>query len=525
MIRTFKDYSGNFSERCDVCVIGSGPGGGVVAKELSEQGHSVVLLEEGGHYTVNEWDGRPAKGLSMMYRGGGTTGTLGNPFISITLGKCIGGTSTVNSATCFRTPGPILKKWRDELGLDTMNEANLNPYFDRVEKIVNVTELPWDVLGNNANVVKRGCDVLGHTCRPLKHNVKDCKGCGPCQFGCPENAKQSVNVTYIPLADKKGARIYANCRADSVIINNGVAAGVRATVVDPKTGRGVYDVTVDAKAVVVSCGSLLSPSFLRWSGLKNRHIGRHLQIHPAGRVVALMDEVVEGWKGVSQGAYVDDFEDEGIMLEGVMVHPSLMLAALPGVGAAHKEMALNYRNLAAFGVMVHDETEGRVLKGYHPKRRKGVLATYMIKRSDADKLKRGIAYLSRIFFAAGARRVYTGISSMPVLNTMEDADRLLKHRIKPNHIETMAFHPLGTCRMAAGPALGAVDKYGESFEVKNLYVADGSIIPTSLGVNPQITIMAVSNLVADAISARLGGLRGRDIAAAGKKRGSTAVRR
>ena len=126
---------------------------------------------------------------------------MGNPFISITLGKCIGGTSTVNSATCFRTPGAILKKWRDELGLDAMSEETLNPYFDRVEKIVNVTELPWDVLGNNAKIVKRGCDSLGYTCRPLRHNVKDCKGCGPCQFGCPENAKQSVNVTYIPMAD------------------------------------------------------------------------------------------------------------------------------------------------------------------------------------------------------------------------------------------------------------------------------------------------------------------------------------
>ena len=516
MIRTFKDYKGSFTERCDVCVIGSGPGGGVVAKELAEKGRSVVLLEEGGHYTVDDWDGRPAKGLAMLYRGGGATGTMGNPFISLTLGKCIGGTSTVNSATCFRTPGRILKKWRDELGLDTMNEETLNPYFDRVEKIVNVTELPWDVLGNNANIVKRGCDALGYHCGPLRHNVRDCQGCGPCQFGCPENSKQSVNVTYIPLADRKGARIYANCRADRVVIEGGSAAGVEATVLDPKTGKGAYTVTVEAKAVVVSCGAMISPSFLRWSGLENRHIGRHLQIHPAGRVVALMDEVVEGWKGVSQGAYVDDFENEGIMLEGVMVHPSLLLAALPGVGPEHKEMALRYRNLAAFGVMIHDETEGRVHRGYPPKKGKGILASYMIRRSDTEKLKRGIAYLARIFFAAGARRVYTSISRMPVLESMEDAGRLLTLRVRPNQIETMAFHPLGTCRMASGPALGVVDKNGESFEVKNLYVADGSIIPSSLGVNPQITIMAVSNLVADAIDERLGsgGTPG-----GGKKRG------
>ena len=142
MIKTIQDYSGDITESCDVCVIGSGPGGGVAAKELAEKGLSVVLLEEGGHFTVKEWDGKPVKGLIDMYRNGGTTGTMGNPFISLTLGKCIGGTSTVNSATCFRTPSPVLKKWRDELGLAAMTVETLDPYFDRVEKIINVTEYP-----------------------------------------------------------------------------------------------------------------------------------------------------------------------------------------------------------------------------------------------------------------------------------------------------------------------------------------------------------------------------------------------
>jgi choline dehydrogenase-like flavoprotein len=217
-----------------------------------------------------------------------------------------------------------------------------------------------------------------------------------------------------------------------------------------------------------------------------------------------MKETVKGWQGVSQGAYIDDFEDEGIMMEGIMVHPSLLLAALPGVGHEHKEMAVKYNNLAAFGVMVHDETEGRVLKGQSPKRRGGVMATYMIKKADADKLKRAIAYLAKIFFAAGALRVYTAISKMPSIDSVEDADRLLEMRVKPNQIETMAFHPLGSCRMASGQEQGAVDGSGESFEVKNLFVADASIIPTSLGVNPQITIMALSNYVADGIARRLG---------------------
>ena len=246
---------------------------------------------------------------------------------------------------------------------------------------------------------------------------------------------------------------------------------------------------------------MITPSLLKQSGLKNRNIGKHLQIHPAGRVVAMMNEKVEGWKGVSQGAYVDDFEDEGITLEGVFIPPSLMLPALPGVGMEHKEMSEKYNYLSAFGVMVIDKTTGRVLKGWKGMNR--VLATYFIRKSDTENLKKGIAYLCRIFFAAGAEKAYTGISKMPILYSMDDVDKLLKLKIKPNHLETMAFHPLGSARMAASPEHGAVNKQGETFDVKNLYVADGSVIPTSLGVNPQISIMTISTIIAEGISERL----------------------
>jgi len=502
-LKVFKDYISDIEESCDVCVIGSGPGGAVAAKELAEKGYSVILLEEGGHYTKEDWNSKPVDGLLNLYRDAGTTGTLGNPFISLTLGRCIGGSSTVNSATCFRTPDAVFKSWNRDLGLDNITPEAMNSYYEDVEKTINVTELPWEVLGQNAMVVKRGCDKLGLNCRPLKHNVKDCHGCGPCQLGCPDGAKQSMDVTYVPLAEKHGARIYANCRAEKIIIKNKKVRGVKASVVEPKTDRVVYNVKINARFVVVSCGALITPSLLKRSGVKNRNLGKHLQIHPGGRVVALMNEKVEGWKGVSQGVYVDDFEDEGIMLEGVFIHPSLMLSAIPGIAGEHKELALKYNNLAAFGVMAHDETTGRVHRGLSPGIFNRVYATYFIKKRDTDKLKRGIAYMAKIFFAAGAERVYTAISKKPVLHSFEDADELLKMSVKPNQIETMAFHPLGSCRMAADRKLGAVDKYGESFDVENLYVADGSIIPTSLGVNPQLTIMALSAYVAEAISKKI----------------------
>lgn len=503
MITTFEDYRSDLHLACDVCIIGSGPGGAVVAKELAEKGHAVVLLEEGSHVLQSECNGMPLPGLMRTYRDGGATGTIGNTAISVTMGRCIGGSSTVNSATCFRTPDTVLANWRRDLGLDRLTPENLNPHFERVETILNVTRLPWEVLGKNAQIVKRGCDRLGLTCRPLMHNVKDCKGCGPCQFGCREGSKQSVDVTYIPLAEQHGAKILADCRAEKLIIRNRIAHGVIASVIHPGTGVRSHMVEVAARMVVVAGGAMITPAFLKRNGLKNRHIGTNLQIHPGTRVVALMDEDVEGWKGVSQGAYVDDFSGQGIMLEGIFVHPSLMLPALPGIGEKHKQMAVDCKRLAAFGVMAHDETTGRVFNLPGSGRANRPVSTYFVSPQDIRRLITGVARTAEIFFAAGARRIFTGIAPMPVIHFASDIKKLFAMKIKPVQVEMLAFHPLGSCRMSAHPTLGAVSPAGETYDVRNLYVSDGSVVPTSLGVNPQITIMTLATLMAEGINHRL----------------------
>ena len=500
MIKEFKHYTKNINESCDVCVIGSGAGGAVVARELAEKGHSVILLEEGGNYTVDDWTGKPLAEFSKMYRNGATTGTLGRNFISLTMGKCIGGTTTINSATCFRPPESTYKKWLLELGLDQLTPETLEDCFCRVEKEINVTELSWEVLGNFAKVLKTGADKLGLNCKPLKHNVKDCKGCGTCQFGCPEGAKQSMDITYIPKAIEYGAKVYANCRADKLIKNENEVEGVSCSLINPETGKADYSMKIRAKIVVVACGTMITPSFLKRNGLKNKNIGRHLQIHPAAKAVAFMDQKVEGWKGVSQGAYIDDFEGEGIMLEGAFTTPGLLLAAVPYIGKKHKEIATSYPHVAPFGIMVHDTSKGRVLKSSP----KNINAVYNISKHDVEKLKRGIAYTARILFEAGANVVFTGISKMPVLNSVDDVNKLFALKVKANQIETFAFHPVGTCRMSATSDSGAVNQWGEAFEMKNLYVADGSVVPTSLGVNPQLTIMCLATRIAQGISQKLG---------------------
>jgi choline dehydrogenase-like flavoprotein len=494
MIYTIYDYKGKNVFYSDVCIIGSGAGGAVAAYELSEMGYDVILVEEGKYYTKNDYDGKPLNNMKTMWRGAGSTVSFGIPPISIPTGKCVGGTTTINSATCFRTPEHIVEQWNKNLKID-VNYEGLESYFERVEKIVHVTELQWDVLGNCAKVVKRGADALGLHCRPLKHNVKNCKGCGTCQFGCVEGAKQSTDVTYIPLALQNKAVLLTQCKASKILFKGNKAYGVECTVNDD-LGNVKTQCRVYAKVIICACGTLITPLLLKKSGIRNKHLGKHLQIHPCSRVVALMDEEVNGWIGVSQGAYIDDYADEGIMLEGIFVHPSILAASLPGVGKEFFSLAEQFSHIAAFGVMVHDTGQGKVFGNLNMP-----LSWYNIAEKDIQTLKNGIGYLANIFFAAGAKHVYTPIAGFNEMHSERNVHDLLSTHIKRTQIpEIFAFHPLGTCRMAGDSTLGVVDDCGKVFNTENVYIADGSIVPTSLGVNPQITIMALATKISQQLA-------------------------
>lgn len=497
MVYTYADYKKYNEFFADVCVIGSGAGGAVVACELAQMGYSVIIVEEGGYYTTKDYNGKPLNSMKTMWRNGGSTIAFGISPISIPTGKCVGGTTAINSATCFRTPEHIVAQWNKMLAIE-LKYNELIPYFEKVEKIINVTELSWEVLGKCATIVKRGADALGLHCKPLRHNVKNCKGCGTCQFGCVEGAKQSTEISYIPLALQFNAQLLTHCKAERIIFQNKKAHSVECSVSGDK-GRVFGRCTIRAKIIVCACGTMFTPLLLKQSGMKNKHLGKHLQVHPCSRVVALMNEEVNGWIGVSQGAYIDDYCDEGIMLEGIFVHPSILAASLPGVGEDFFTLAQQFSNIAAFGVMVHDTGGGSVFGSLDKP-----LSWYSINAQDIETLKKGIAYLSEVFIAAGAKKVFTPITSFPILYSMDDIKKLKVHPIKRTHIpEIFAFHPLGTCRMGGDSNLGVADMYGKCYYTDNLYIADGSIVPTSLGVNPQITIMALATKISHHIAEKL----------------------
>jgi choline dehydrogenase-like flavoprotein len=463
------------SLRADVCVIGAGAGGAVLAAELAEGGADVVVLEQGPRHDVADFSARPPAMLARLYRDGGQTMTLGNPPVVLPLGRGVGGTTLVNSGTCFRTPPHVLDRWAHEYGLE-LGGGVLDPCFERVERSLSVAQVTPELAGGNAAVARRGAERLGWSHDYVWRNARGCVGSGVCAYGCPTSAKQHTGITYVPRAEAAGATIVTGADVRRIVVEGGRARGVQARLEDG--GR----LAVEAPVVVVAAGTVNTPVLLERNelGRGSGQLGRNLSLHPATAAFARMDEIVDMAHGVPQSLFVDEFVDEGIIFEGIAGPPAHAAMALPLTGRRHAEAMADYRRLAQFGLMVSDSSRGRVrVIGGRP------LIRYDLDDADLARFRSGLARLRELFVAAGARTVH-----MP-----------LPHGVEPQHarrrdLKLMAFHPLGTARADARPSHGVVDGDLAIHGVEGAYVADGSVVPSSLGVNPQITIMALATRLA-----------------------------
>jgi choline dehydrogenase-like flavoprotein len=468
-------------------VIGSGAGGAVAAKELAEGGMRVAILEEGDWWDTDDFTARPRDMSTKLYRDNAQITTLGTPPIILPLGRAVGGTTVINSGTCFRTPAQVLARWRTELGLDEMDEQALEPFFGRVEGILNVAQVPPELAGRNADVVRQGVERLGWSGGYLHRNVRGCVGSGVCAFGCPTGAKQHAGITYVPRAWAAGATTYTGTRAERIETPGGRARGVLART----AGGGRLHVTCDH--VVVACGAIHTPLLLTRNRLggASGQLGHNLAIHPATSVRARFDEPIDQWVGVPQSYYVDELAPEGIMLEGAAGPPDYLAMVLPGRGDPHRELMLQARHIAQFGVMVSDSSRGHV----RVPRRGGPIIRYDLNAADVAKFKRGIEALCEIYREAGARELLVPVRGVPRI-TPDDLTPLRQARFRAADLELMAFHPLGTARAGADPRTAVVNGELELHGVPGLHVADASAIPTALGVNPQVTIMTLATRLA-----------------------------
>jgi choline dehydrogenase-like flavoprotein len=472
---------------CDVLVVGSGAGGGVIAAELAAAGLDVIVLEEGGYHATEEFVPEPSAMVRKLYRDGGASVALGTPPIMFSEGRCVGGSTVINGGMTWRTPERVLERWG-------LSPAEMEPHFERVEGVISAREQPEETFGHDAHIIQRGADRMGWKWIPNVRNQLHCAGSNNCAFGCPTGAKRSVLVSYVPRALQAGARLYADCKVDRLRRKGKRVTGVDAHVTRAD-GRRLVDVVVHARQTFVCCGAVHTPALLLRSGIKppSGRLGHNLSLHPNTKVVAIFDEKVEGWKGVHQGLQVRQFVEEGIgNLTAVNVPPSIVAMSLPHRGAELGRIMAEYPNMVIAGILVEDTTLGRVraLPGGAP------LATYQMNDADAHNLVRGTRLLCDLLFAAGARRILLPFEGCPDLLSADDTRKVFSRAIPKRSMEVVTMHIMGTAGMGDDPMRHVCDPWGKVYDTEGLRIADASLFPTPVGTNPMETVMALATRIA-----------------------------
>lgn len=499
----------------DCVVVGTGAGGAPVAKALAARGHAVVMLEVGDHFTRADFAGKPLELQQKLYWNGGITGAIGNTAILVPMGRGVGGTTTVNSGTCYRTPEPTMRRWQLELGLHELGPGRLDAYFEQVEATLQVEPARPETLGGCARVIARGAEALGWRHGPLLRNAPGCDGQGVCIFGCPTDAKRSTNVSYVPQALGLGAMLYTHARVTEVLVEGGRAVGVVARV--GGANGAARRLTVRARSVVLAAGTMHTPGLLLGQGIANSsdQVGRNLTLHPASYAWASFAEPIRGFEEIPQGYAVEEFADQGIQFEGAFVPLSLAAGTMGHFGRRWTEMVERLDELACFGFMVADTSRGRVLLGPEGK----PYMTYVLNGQDVRRMVKAFGLLARMYLAAGAQAVYPGLQGFDELRDLRDVERLEHEgpgKVRAHHIDLSAYHPLGSCRMGSDRRSSVIGPTQESWDLPGLFVCDGSAVPGPLGVNPQVTIMALSERAAGFVERRIeGGARPRAARKAG----------
>jgi len=476
-------------EECDVVIVGSGAGGAVAAATLAEAGLDVVVLEAGQHYNRGNYPSDRLAAIAELYRDGGLTIAEGRPAIPVPVARAVGGTTVINSGTCFRAPEPVLEEWKSRFGVAWAGD--LGPDFAEAEDFLRVTQLDPERMGRNGQLAMEGAAAIGASGAPIHRNADSCVQCSSCPFGCEIDAKRGMHVSYLPRAVAAGARIRAGAQVDRVLVEDGRAVGVSGA-----AGARRRQFTVRARRAVIAAGGAFgTPELLQRSGLGGRQVGRNLHIHPACWVGARYGEEVRGWDGVMQSYYVDEWEPAGILLEATFTPLAFGGAWLPGAGRSHQEAMLDFGHVGSIGVHLCDRSSGRVGLGAEGSLR----ASYKLTADDASRLAFGIARAAEVHFAAGASEVYPNIARAGVLRS-GDLPTFEATSFKPSELRLEAFHPMGTARISADEREGVCASDGSVNGTNNLYVADASLFPTSVGVNPMMTVIAFAKQIARGVA-------------------------
>ena len=495
---------------CDVCIIGSGPGGAVSAAVLAQAGLRVIVLEGGGYFTKARFRQREDEAYPYLYKDG-TQRTTKDVAITILQGKAVGGGSVVNWTTCFRTPDDVLDRWKTKHNVNGLDHNNLAPHFAWAEQRLGINKTPLGLVNKNNRTIYDGCQQLRHDVDTVSRNVIGCAQTGSCGHGCPIDAKQSMLVTCIPDAIRAGASLLSRCKVDRIVFEAGRAVAVVGHAIDAfglaETG---VKITIKPRTVIVAGGAINSPALLIRSGTPDPHgtLGRRTFVHPVVASISIFDQPIEGWKGAPQtvashhNAHRGD--EVGWFLEAGPVHPMLASTAFPGFGAAHRDGMKILANAAAHLAITVDGHHDDVVGGTVSVTSSGapVLDYPIVDRQwrafrDAQKV------MAQVGFAAGAKEVWTSHEPALRMTSLDDMTKIDAQPWMPCRVGIFSAHQMGGCGMSDEARGGVVrSEDARHHQVDNLHVIDGSLFPTAVGVNPQLSIYGVAHLYAT----RLAGL-------------------
>jgi len=471
----------------DVVVVGSGAGGATAAARLRDAGLDVLVIEEGGLHLTGSFETDPVGSLQRLYRDAGTSAIMGTPPMLFAEGRCVGGSTVINGGMSWRAPDRVLDHWHADLGLDATDPASMRPYFDEAERILHVELQNEDTLGNNDHLFVKGARRLGWSVEDAPRNMRRCVGLNNCALGCPTGAKQSMLVTEIPRGLHAGMRLVTHARVARVLFHRGRAVGVRGRFID-EYGRRYGRFQIRARLVVLAAGARHTPGILKRSLLRSKMIGAGLHTHPNAKVVGIFDERIDPWRGAHQSHQIHQFLEDGVMIGYAAVPPGLLATGIPGFGREHGERMALYNHMLTAACLIEDTGEGRVVLG--PDLRPWM--RFELSKGDVERIHQGVRLVATQLFAAGARKVLLPFGGLPELDGADQLDRIDERRHVKRDIELMTVHIMGSCRMSRGPAEGGCDGAGRVHDVDGVVVADASAIPSSVGVNPMETIVALA---------------------------------
>ena len=505
---------------CDVAIVGSGAGGGVTAEILARNGLAVVIVEEGPLASSRGFRMREADAYPALYQEGAARKTR-DKAVNILQGRCVGGSTTVNWTSSFRTPEPTLAFWRERFGLAEFTPEALAPWFAQAEERLSIADWPVPPNENNA-ILRRGAQALGIDAPGIRRNVKGCANLGYCGTGCPVNGKQSMLVTTLPAALDLGARLLVRARAWQLIVDGGRPAGLEVRWLDD-TGRETSARSiVRARHYVLAGGAINTPALLLRSGCPDpdRRIGRHTFLHPTLVCAATFDTPVDGFQGAPQTVYTDHFLRThpidgplGFKLEAPPLHPLLFATTTQGFGAEHAARMRQFRNTHALIALLRD--------GFHPGAPGGrvellddgsPVLDYPLTGAVFEGARRALLAMAEIQFAAGARTVLPVHEAAREYRSWGEARAAIAALpMEPLRLRVVSAHVMGGCAMSAERARGVTRPDGRLHLLEQVSVHDGSLFPTSIGANPQLSIYGIVARMANALAGSLTGRAARGL--------------